>query len=89
MTSDDYLIWSHEHRAWWKAGSLGYSENISRAGVYTRDQAVRIVSDATHDWTRAPYEVAVAVADLPDQALRLLNIDGVDKAADSTQEALT
>lgn len=78
MTSDDYLIWSHEHAAWWKPDGNGYTTNISRAGVYTRDDALTTVRQATLDWTRAPNEIAVAVADLPDAAQRLLALDSGD-----------
>lgn len=85
MTSDDYLIWSHEHGAWWKPNSLGYTTNISRAGVYSRDDATDIVRRATIDWTRAPNEVPVAVSDLPDDALRLLEIDGADTPTQAGQ----
>ena len=71
MTTDDYLIWSHEHAAWWKAGGLGYTADIARSGVYSREEAIAIVRGATQDWTRPPNEIAVAIVDLPDEAQRL------------------
>jgi hypothetical protein len=47
MTDDDaYLIWSHEHAAWWGPARSGYVTRISQAGRYTRAEAVRICADA-------------------------------------------
>ena len=46
MTSDDviramnYLIWSNEHRAWWRPKAQGYTDSHERAGRYTREEAV-------------------------------------------------
>ncbi len=37
---DLYLIWSNEHRAWWRPNRLGYTEFHERAGRYTRDEAI-------------------------------------------------
>lgn len=41
-----YLIWSNEHRAWWRPASLGYTTNIRGAGRYTREQAMGICARA-------------------------------------------
>ena len=38
-----YLIWSHEHRAWWRAERLGYTPHIGEAGAYTFAEAAEIV----------------------------------------------
>lgn len=73
----DYVIWSHEHMAWWRPNSQGYTRNIRYAGQYSREAAVAIVAQASvaHDWTRGgPNELAVRVDDLPAQALVLLNL---------------
>lgn len=37
----DYLIWSNEHRAWWRPNAHGYTVHIEQAGRYTRDEAVK------------------------------------------------
>jgi hypothetical protein len=37
-----YLVWSHEHRAWWRKGSAGYTQHLSEAGLYTHDHAMAI-----------------------------------------------
>jgi hypothetical protein len=44
--SDDYLIWSNEHRAWWKTGGWGYSTGLATAGRFTKQDAMRICRDA-------------------------------------------
>lgn len=38
-----YLIWSHEHGAWWRPNSRGYSETILDAGVYSEEESAAIV----------------------------------------------
>lgn len=39
--SEAYLIWSNEHRAWWRPNSRGYTIHIEAAGRYTRDDALK------------------------------------------------
>lgn len=60
-----HLIWSHEHSAWWRPNAMGYTYDVSRAGAYTAEEARRVTESATHDWSRAPNEVPVLIADLP------------------------
>lgn len=45
----DYLIWSNQHRMWWRPNKQGYTEYIEEAGRYDREWAERIVSSATLD----------------------------------------
>jgi len=45
-TAKQYLVWSNEHRAWWRPNSNGYTGSIDQAGRYTRHEAVRIVDGA-------------------------------------------
>lgn len=42
----DYLIWSNEHRAWWRANRCGYATGLDQAGRYTRQEALDICRDA-------------------------------------------
>lgn len=35
-----YLIWSNEHRAWWRPNRMGYTIHIEAAGRYTREEAI-------------------------------------------------
>jgi len=37
-----YLIWSHEHNAWWGPNERGYTQFISSAGRYREEDAWRI-----------------------------------------------
>lgn len=41
--SDMYIIWSHEHNAWWGDNRCGYVENVNSAGHYTPEEAADIV----------------------------------------------
>ena len=43
---DMYLVYSFEHNAWWAPYSMGYKDKVEEAGLYTREQAVRICRDA-------------------------------------------
>lgn len=71
---DIYLIWSNEHRAWWKPNSLGYTTDIRAAGAYTRENALDICDGATLDWTKAPNEIAICMRDLPDEPQMIFGI---------------
>jgi hypothetical protein len=42
----DYVVWSNEHRCWWRAGHSGYTTSLSEAGRYSRDEAMKICRGA-------------------------------------------
>ena len=44
--SDEYLVWSVEHTAWWAPHHRGYTRDIRNAGRYARDEAREIVKRA-------------------------------------------
>ena len=46
MSDRKYLIWSNEHRRWWRADSCGYTALISNAGRYAKAEAAEIVANA-------------------------------------------
>jgi hypothetical protein len=50
MSEQMYLIWSEEHGAWWRSGTVnqtwGYTHFITEAGRYTEDAANKIVARA-------------------------------------------
>lgn len=69
-----FMIWSNEHRAWWGPNNIGYTTNLSKAGVYSAEAAMRICEHATHDWHCEPVEVPVRIDDLP-KAARLMIVD--------------
>lgn len=41
-----YVIWSFEHRAWWKPNQRGYTTNLDEAGGYSAREAGQIVTDS-------------------------------------------
>lgn len=60
-----YLVWSNEHRGWWKQ-SHGYTSGLNKAGRFSRETAMKIcrnaVLDAAHQGTIA--ELPVRLADV-------------------------
>jgi hypothetical protein len=51
---DEYLIYSHEHQAWWGPGHCGYTFDDRHAGWYTQEQANAIVTGALDGWHPKP-----------------------------------
>lgn len=45
MKTDRYLIWSHEHNAWWGPNQSGYTTDVEQAGRYSFDEAAEITMD--------------------------------------------
>lgn len=43
--SEIYLVWSNEHRGWWRPGA-GYTPKLSQARIFGREQALKICTDA-------------------------------------------
>lgn len=41
-----YLIWSNEHRGWWKPTLHGYTTRTDKAGQFSHEEASGIVADA-------------------------------------------
>jgi hypothetical protein len=66
MTPDKdlrWMIWSNEHRAWWRPASCGYTRKIEEAGLYSYAEAKAICYPPSfrgvdHDWP--PPEIMVA-----------------------------
>lgn len=61
-----WVIWSNEHHAWWRDGSLGYTSDLLSAGIYTEDTAKGIVDEANRyepdsEWT-IPWTAAIVLA---------------------------
>lgn len=67
---NQYLVWSHEHKAWWGPNNNGYFQGIRNAGIYSREQALEIVKGATIaiNWQWPPNELPVRIEDLPQEA---------------------
>ena len=41
-----YYIWSIEHNAWWGPAEWGYKQHVRDAGLYSKEEAYRIVKRA-------------------------------------------
>jgi hypothetical protein len=65
-----YVIWSNQHKAWWRPKSAGYARDVRGAGVYSRTEALDICQTARDGWGvgHPPDEVPVLVSDLPEWA---------------------
>ena len=47
MAETRYLIWSFEHRGWWRpGGSGGYAADFEDAGLFSHDRALEICTKA-------------------------------------------
>ena len=65
--TDVYLIWSAEHQAWWSSGGCGYVRHLSKAGRYTRADAIAISTHAipgTAEMMGAIPEIPVRLEDI-------------------------
>jgi hypothetical protein len=58
-TDTRWLIWSHEHKAWWRPNHVGYCHKRSDAGRYTFAEACVIVDSANCYRTHEPNEAMV------------------------------
>lgn len=56
-----WLIWSHEHQAWWCANSRGYTHSRAHAGEYDLDEACDILYHANYKLQFGPHEAIVPV----------------------------
>ena len=68
MAADDYLIWSHEHGAWWRHARRGYTRNMAEAGRYSHREAIEIcVKSMPGDYER--------LGTFPELPVRLADVD--------------
>lgn len=54
----NFLIWSYEHEAWWQPMSSGYTEDITKAGVYTAQDLADTCIDGYPSSLLIPQEMA-------------------------------
>ncbi len=66
-----WLVWSNEHRAWWRAERCGYTSSESEAGRYTFAAAKEICRDGGNPraWSneKGPYEMMVPAPEVMEQ----------------------
>lgn len=41
--TEQYYVWSWEHKAWWRPQSSGYTTELRDAGLYTFDECAHII----------------------------------------------
>lgn len=63
--SAHFLIWSHQHGAWWRANQNGYTSDIDQAGRYPMQEAYNICASANRGMKRRypPNELAINESD--------------------------
>ena len=44
--NNTFLIWSNEHRRWWRPGRHGYATRVADAGRYSESEALEICTNA-------------------------------------------
>jgi hypothetical protein len=48
----EWLVWSHQHGAWWGPRRIGYTHDLAKAGRYTAMDAAGICERACYAWMR-------------------------------------
>lgn len=91
-----FVIWSNEHRAWWRATSNGYCVDFMGAGLYDESEAQKIC--ASHDPSRRdeeylPATEAFAKWAAPSQRDNVLSalldeLDGLKARVESAEKVL-
>lgn len=61
-----YLIWSNQHKAWWRPERRGYTTSLNAAGRYPRSEAIKICTHSRYGWDGKdhPSEIPVAEDDV-------------------------
>ena len=59
----NWIIWSIEHKAWWKPNWGGYTERRESAGRYSFGDALKIVKGANINENDIPNEAMVKIED--------------------------
>lgn len=59
-----YLVWSNEHRAWWRPNNSGYTIHFEQAGRYSRDEAIKNSQTRSREEGEPMPEIAIAEQDV-------------------------
>lgn len=68
-TVERYLIWSNEHRAWWRPNNAGYTVYVTAAGIYSKEDALSTSWKGRDGWRseqQCPAEIAVPLSSIPE-----------------------
>jgi hypothetical protein len=63
MEINNWLIWSIEHKAWWRQNHQGYTPLRSEAGLYSFQAALAIVENANINKNDIPNEAMIKFVD--------------------------
>lgn len=69
IENEEFLVWSNQHRAWWRPKSAGYTTDIRGAGLYSRKEAIEISGQSRDGWGNPadlPCELAIPLSALPE-----------------------
>lgn len=80
--ADRYLIWSHEHKAWWRAGGMGYATRIADAGRFSREDAMLICIRAMPGANHVLNELPVREMDVDAMIIAFEAMYGIDVGRD-------
>lgn len=72
MPEPFYLVWSHEHGAWWGPARRGYVKRIAEAGLYSEEEAIDICAKAIMGRREPFYELPVRLEDVEEMLHRHL-----------------
>lgn len=61
---EKWLVWSNEHRAWWRPNWQGYTVMLDQAGRYSKDEASAICERAGWVIDGIPPEIPVRESDV-------------------------
>lgn len=79
LESEQYLVFSNLHGAWWRANSSGYTTDIRGAGFYSREEAISISGQSRDGWENPgdlPCELAIPISALPEKIRAVLQSKG-------------
>lgn len=66
----DWLVYSREHNAWWRANRSGYTNDIAQAGRYSKAEAEGCCNKRDEQQDGSPSEVAVIAPEAGEQLAR-------------------
>lgn len=65
LGTPEWYVWSMEHNAWWKAAWGGYTQDKKEAGIYSYEEAMKIVREANeHRGEKPPNEAMIFANEL-------------------------